>query len=151
MRHGNRWARLLAAMCAMALVLSVISPALAAKYPYDTVSMDDVNMRSRANTTSTILKKIQKGDTVTILGVTGSFYRVEFGRQDRLCHEEVHRRHRSFARSLAQPGAQHAGPAGHLRISYDTTVIDFVKLRKVGRDGGRGHPDHSRRQRGHGV
>ena len=78
MRHGNRWARLLAAVCAMALFLSVISPALAAKYPYDTISMDDVNMRSRANTTSTILKKIQKGDTVTILGVTGSFYRVEF-------------------------------------------------------------------------
>ena len=71
MRHGNRWARLLAAVCAMALFLSVISPALAAKYPYDTISMDDVNMRSRANTTSTILKKIQKGDTVTILGVTG--------------------------------------------------------------------------------
>ena len=44
MRHGNRWARLLAAVCAMALFLSVISPALAAKYPYDTISMDDVNM-----------------------------------------------------------------------------------------------------------
>ena len=61
MRHGNRWARLLAAVCAMALFLSVISPALAAKYPYDTISMDDVNMRSRANTTSTILKKNPEG------------------------------------------------------------------------------------------
>ena len=131
MRHGNRWARLLAAVCAMALFLSVISPALAAKYPYDTISMDDVNMRSRANTTSTILKKIQKGDTVTILGVTGSFYRVEFdGKTGYAMKKYIDGTDPSHDPS-PNPALSMQAPPAISEYPYDTTVIDYVKLRKV--------------------
>ena len=131
MRHGNRWARLLAAMCAMALFLSVISPALAAKYPYDIVSMDDVNMRSRANTTSTILKKIQKGDTVTILGVTGSFYRVEFDGKTGYAMKKYIDGTDPSPDPSPNPALSMQAPLSISEYPYDTTVIDFVKLRKV--------------------
>lgn len=131
MRHGNRWARLLAAVCAMALFLSVISPALAAKYPYDTISMDDVNMRSRANTTSTILKKIQKGDTVTILGVTGSFYRVEFNGKTGYAMKKYIDGTDPSPDPSPDPALSMQAPPAISEYPYDTTVIDYVKLRKV--------------------
>ena len=131
MRHGNRWARLLAAVCAMALFLSVISPALAAKYPYETVSMDDVNMRSRANTTSTILKKIQKGDTVTILGVTGSFYRVEFDGKTGYAMKKYIDGTDPSPDPSPNPALSMQAPPAISEYPYDTTVIDYVKLRKV--------------------
>lgn len=131
MRHGNRWARLLAAVCAMALFLSVISPALAAKYPYDTISMDDVNMRSRANTTSTILKKIQKGDTVTILGVTGSFYRVEFDGKTGYAMKKYIDGTDPSPEPSPNPALSMQAPPAISEYPYDTTVIDYVKLRKV--------------------
>ena len=78
MKHGKLWARILSAVCVLTLILPMISTALAATYPYDVISMDDVNMRSSANTTSTVLKKIKTGDLVSILGATGNFYRVKF-------------------------------------------------------------------------
>ena len=131
MRHGNRWARLLAAVCAMALFLSVISPALAAKYPYDTISMDDVNMRSRANTTSTILKKIQKGDTVTILGVAGSFYRVEFDGKTGYAMKKYIDGTDPSPDPSPNPALSMQAPPAISEYPYDTTVIDYVKLRKV--------------------
>lgn len=131
MRHGNRWARLLAAVCAMALFLSVISPALAAKYPYDTISMDDVNMRSRANTTSTILKKIQKGDTVTILGVTGGFYRVEFDGKTGYAMKKYIDGTDPSPDPSPNPALSMQAPPAISEYPYDTTVIDYVKLRKV--------------------
>ena len=131
MRHGNRWARLLAAVCAMALFLSVISPALAAKYPYDTISMDDVNMRSRANTTSTILKKIQKGDTVTILGVTGNFYRVEFDGKTGYAMKKYIDGTDPSPDPSPNPALSMQAPPAISEYPYDTTVIDYVKLRKV--------------------
>lgn len=136
MRHGNRWARLLAAVCAMALFLSVISPALAAKYPYDTVSMDDVNMRSRANTTSTILKKIQKGDTVTILGVTGSFYRVEFDGKTGYAMKKYIDGTDPSPDPSPNPALSMQAPPAISEYPYDTTVIDYVKLRKVAKTDG---------------
>lgn len=136
MRHGNRWARLLAAVCAMALFLSVISPALAAKYPYDTVSMDDVNMRSRANTTSTIFKKIQKGDTVTILGVTGSFYRVEFDGKTGYAMKKYIDGTDPSPDPSPNPALSMQAPPAISEYPYDTTVIDYVKLRKVAKTDG---------------
>ena len=136
MRHGNRWARLLAAVCAMALFLSVISPALAAKYPYDTVSMDDVNMRSRANTTSIIRKKIQKGDTVTILGVTGSFYRVEFDGKTGYAMKKYIDGTDPSPDPSPNPALSMQAPPAISEYPYDTTVIDYVKLRKVAKTDG---------------
>lgn len=131
MKHGKLWARVLAIVCVLALILPMISTALAASYPYDTTSMDDVNLRSRANTTSTILKKIKAGDAVTILGVSGSFYRVEYDGEtgyamktfidgtDPSADEPF-----DHSRSLQAPPAIYSYP-------YDTVVLQSVKLRKT--------------------
>jgi len=131
MKHGKLWARLLAAVCVLALILPTISTAFAASYPYETVSMDDVNMRKRANTTSLVLEKIKEGDTVTILGVSGDFYRVEFDGQTGYAMKSFidgtdPSADEPFDSSLAvqAPPAIYAYP-------YDTVVLQNVKLRKT--------------------
>lgn len=136
MRHGNHWTRLLAAVCAMALMLSAAVPALAAKYPYDTVSMDDVNMRSRANTTSTILKKISQGDTVTILGATGSFYRVKFDGKTGYAMKKYIDGTDPSPDPSPDPSLSVQAPPAISEYPYDTTVIDYVKLRKTAKTDG---------------
>ena len=47
MKQTKRWMRLLAAVCAVALLLPLFATALAAAYPYDTVSMDAQKNQSR--------------------------------------------------------------------------------------------------------
>ena len=88
-------------------------------------------MRSRANTTSTILKKIQKGDTVTILGVTGSFYRVEFDGKTGYAMKKYIDGTDPSPDPSPNPALSMQAPPAISEYPYDTTVIDYVKLRKV--------------------
>lgn len=113
--------------------------------------MDDVNMRSRANTTSTILKKIQKGDTVTILGVTGSFYRVEFDGKTGYAMKKYIDGTDPSPDPSPNPALSMQAPPGHIRISLRYHGHRLREAAQGRPDGGRGHPDHSRRQRGYGV
>ncbi len=136
MRHGNLWARLLAALCAMALMLAAIAPALAAAYPYDTVSMDDVNMRSRANTTSTILKRIKMGATVTVLGKTGKFYRIKFDGKTGYAMSAYIDGTDPSPDPTPNPALSMQAPPAITEYPYDTTVIDNVKLRKTAKKDG---------------
>lgn len=130
MKHGKLWSRLLAVVCAFALIVPLFTTALAASYPYDTVSMDSVNMRSRANTTSTVLKKIKAGDTVTILGVTGSYYRVKFdGKTGYAKKIFIDGLDPSADEPLDESRTQQAPPAIY-SYPYDTLVLQTVKLRK---------------------
>lgn len=130
MKHGKLWSRLLAAACALALIAPLFTSALAASYPYDTVSMDNVNMRSRANTTSTVLKKIKVGDTVTILGATGSYYRVKFdGKTGYAQKKFIDGLDPSADEPLDESRTQQAAPAIY-SYPYDTLVLQTVKLRK---------------------
>lgn len=131
MKHEKRWLRLLAAVLVLMLVLPTVTSALAASYPYDTISMDDVNLRQRANTTSTVLKKIKSGDAVTILGATGQFYRVEFDDKTGYAMKKYidgtdPSPDAPFdeSRSLQAPPAISTYP-------YDTVVLQHVKLRKT--------------------
>ena len=75
----TRLQRVTAVLCGIALVLSAFTVATAATYPYDVLSADSVNLRKYASSSSVVLAYIQKGDTVTLLGETGSYYRVQFG------------------------------------------------------------------------
>lgn len=130
MKHGKLWSRLLAAVCALALIAPLFAPALAASYPYDTVSMDSVNMRSRANTTSTVLKKIKPGDTVTILGATGSYYHVKFdGKTGYAQKKFIDGLDPSADEPFEESRTQQAPPA-IFSYPYDTLVLQTVKLRK---------------------
>ena len=131
MKHGKFWARLVAVLCVAVLLLSMIPTALAASYPYETVSMDDVNMRSRANTTSTVLKKIKAGDAVTILGKTGDFYRVEFdGEKGYAMKKFIDGTDPSADAPFDESRTMQAPPAIYT-YPYDTIVLQHVKLRKT--------------------
>ncbi|MBO5500718.1 MAG: SH3 domain-containing protein, partial [Clostridia bacterium] len=78
MRLTKSLVRMVAATLLIALMMSVMAPALAASYPYDTVSMDDVNLRKRASSSAVVLGKIKAGDPIRVLGKTGDWYKVEY-------------------------------------------------------------------------
>lgn len=130
MKHGNLWTRLLAAVCAAVLMIAALPSALAVKYPYETISMDDVNLRSRANTTSMVLRKIKAGDTVTILGASGKFYQVEFdGKKGYAMKVYIDGTDPSADKPLDPANARDM-----LTLSsypYDTVVLQSVKMRKT--------------------
>ncbi len=131
MKHGKCWLRLLAAVCVLSLLIPMIPSALAASYPYDTVSMDDVNMRNRASTSSTVIKKIQAGDTVTILGVTGQYYRVKFdGKTGYAMKKYIDGTDPSADAPFDASRSMQAPPAIST-YPYDTVVLQHVKLRKT--------------------
>lgn len=92
--------------------------------------MDDVNMRSRANTTSVVLKKIKAGDTVTILGVTGSFYRVKFEGKTGYAMKKFIDGTDPSPDPTPNPALSMQAPPAITEYPYDTTTIDRVKLRK---------------------
>lgn len=131
MKHKKHWMRFLAVLCALAVMLPVATSALAATYPYDTVSMDDVNLRSRANTTSIVLKKIQAGDTVTILGVTGSFYRVKFDGKTGYAMKKYIDGTDPAPDATINPALTMQAPPAITEYPYDTVVLQRVKLRKT--------------------
>ena len=75
----TRLQRMAAILCGIVLAVSAVASVSAATYPYDVQSADSVNLRKYASSTSTILAYIDKGDTVTLLGESGSYYKVQFG------------------------------------------------------------------------
>ena len=131
MKHGKLWARLLAAVCVLALILPTVSTAFAASYPYETVSMDDVNLRKRANTTSQLLDKIKEGETVTVLGVSGDFYRVKVDGTTGYAMKAFIDGTDPSADKPFDPANAAEAPAGITSYPYDTVVLQNVKLRKT--------------------
>lgn len=71
--------RILAILCGILLAVQPLVVASAATYPYETQSADDVNLRKYASSSSVVLAYIDAGDTVTVLGESGSYYKVQFG------------------------------------------------------------------------
>lgn len=136
MRHGKRLARLLCCMVVVSLLLPLVSAALAASYPYTTVSMDDVNMRSRANTTSVVLKRIKVGDTVTVLGVSGNFYRITFDGKTGYAMKKYIDGTDPSPDPTPNAGYTLQAPPAVTEYPYDTTLIDRVKLRKTAKEDG---------------
>ena len=79
--HGGtdmrtRLQRTISVMVGLVLTVLAFAPATAATYPYDTQSADSVNLRKYASSSSVVLAYIQRGDTVTLLGESGSYYKV---------------------------------------------------------------------------
>ena len=131
MKHGKLWARLLAAVCVLALILPTVSTAFAASYPYDVISMDDVNMRSRANTSSLVLKKIKAGDTVSILGSSGDFYRVKYDGKTGYAMKSFIDGTDPSADEPFDPSRYVQAPPAISTYPYDTVVLQNVKMRKT--------------------
>ena len=75
----TRLQRIVSVMFGIMLAVSAIAPALAVTYPYETQSADSVNVRKSPSSSSVVLAYIESGDIVTILGETGSYYKVQLG------------------------------------------------------------------------
>jgi peptidoglycan hydrolase-like protein with peptidoglycan-binding domain/SH3-like domain-containing protein len=76
----TRLQRILSILLGMILAISSMATVSAAvTYPYDVQSADSVNLRKYASSSSTVLDYIQRGDTLTLLGESGSYYKVQFG------------------------------------------------------------------------
>lgn len=136
MTHQKRGARMLAALLAAALFLPLFSQAFAAAYPYETISMDDVNLRSRASTSSTVLKRIKAGDAVTILGVSGGYYKVQFDGKTGYCVKQYIDGTDPSPDPSPSASLSLAPPPAVTDYPYDTTLTGRVKFRKTASETG---------------
>ena len=126
----RRW---LAFLLAALLAFSTLSTALAAGktfQSYQTTSMSNVNLRKRANGTSTILKRIKVGDTVTVVGKSGNYYQIQFDGKEGYALIKYIDGTDSGADPEPDESLMHAAPLAVTSYPYDTTTLGYVKLRK---------------------
>ncbi|MDD3412353.1 MAG: SH3 domain-containing protein, partial [Eubacteriales bacterium] len=122
--------RFTAWLVCIVLVALTLSPALSAtSYPYDTVSIDSVKLRKTASTSAVVLANISAGDSITVLGTSGKFYKVTYAGMTGYAMK-------SYVDGLASAEstapASTAAPAEAIdSYPYDTTTADRVKLRKT--------------------
>ena len=69
-------------------------------YPFTTVTTDNVNMRRSASSSSVVLERIDKGDSITVLGTSGNYYKVSYNAVS-YTHLDVYKRQ---AQGLWQAG-----------------------------------------------
>lgn len=123
--------KLLTGAVSLAAALSVSVTSLAASYPYKTQLVDNVNMRRNAYSTSTVLERLQKGDTVTILGEAGEYYRISFdGRVGYAMKEFVTGNEETPVEATVAPEKEETTVAQVDGYPYETTTNANVNLRK---------------------
>ncbi len=130
MKLKNLEIRLVAVFMAVMFIVLQMIPALAEKYPYETMCMEAVNLRKNANTTSTVLKRIAAGDTIKILGVSGSFYKAEFDGKTGYAMRIYVDGTAPTPDAPPDPSLTMQAPPSITTYPYDTTLTGFVKLRK---------------------
>lgn len=108
-----------------ALLVAVCSVAFAAEsFPFTTVTNDQVNMRRNASSTSTILERISEGDTITVLGEKGNYYKITYkNRTGYVIKKYV----ATDADVIVTPAPTEVPTASG--YPYDTTTSDSVNLR----------------------
>lgn len=123
----DRFLRTAAVLVALAVALASLVSAAAATYPYDTQAGESVKLRRSASTTAVVLATINAGETVTILGKTGDFYKVQY------------QSYTGYAMVEYIDGASETVTAGTAQdvlsavtsYPYSTTTTSRVKLRKA--------------------
>ena len=74
MRTYSRYLRpAIALLCLLALLACTVEAFAAASYPYATVTTDQVNLRRKASTRSTLMGRLEKDTPVIVTGKSGSF------------------------------------------------------------------------------
>ncbi len=131
MRQGARTSRWVAGLLCVCWLVSIMGVALAVPYPYEAVCGENVNLRKTASASAVILKRLQAGDSVTILGVSGSYYNLKAGGVAGYALKE----YVDGVSPAAEPGPKVASsqpaPAAVDKYPYDTNTIERVKLRKT--------------------
>ncbi|MEA4929390.1 MAG: peptidoglycan-binding protein [Candidatus Limiplasma sp.] len=119
--------RALAMVLALVLTLSLTLGAKAATYPYDTQSGESVKLRKSANTTSVVLANINAGDTVTVLGKSGNFYKIKYNTVTGYAMI----RYIDGADESTIPVTSQDAMTAINSYPYDTSTLARVKLRKT--------------------
>jgi len=125
MRRAQRqsWIHWGSLLVLTALLLLSSAVALAAEsYPFTTVTNDQVNMRRNASSTSVVLERVSKGDTITVLGEKGNYYKISY--KNRTGY--VIKRYVTVPDSAVAP-TQEPTATGY---PYDTVTSDSVNLRE---------------------
>jgi len=97
--------------------------ALAESYPFAAVTNADTNMRRTPNSSqSNVIARIPEGDSITVLGASGNFYRIEYGGQTGYIFKKY-----------AEKATGAAGSTGEFTATgypYQSIARDDVSLRK---------------------
>ncbi len=103
--------------------------ASAATYPYTTQSQENVNLRKSANENATLLARIQKGDTVIVLGESGRFFKVKYNGITGYAVKGYIDGTATAEQGPAPTAAVGAAASALTEYPYYTTVSGSVKLR----------------------
>ena len=124
MRKINRVKGIVMAVLAV-LLLAACSVAMAAEsFPFTTVTNDQVNMRKNASSTSTILERIDEGDSITVVGEKGNYYKITY---NGLTGYVIKKYVTTDADVVVTPAPTQVPTASG--YPYDTTTNDSVNLR----------------------
>lgn len=124
MRRGTL-SRILTVALVVVLALLLCATALADGYPYQTTTNARVNLRRSASSSSSVLVKVPKGDTVTVMGKSGSYYQVVYaGITGYILHGYLN----APAEIIAAPTPSPT-PSTATGYPYLTTTRDSVNLR----------------------
>ncbi len=130
MQRSQSLIRLVAAVLLTVLLFVAVVPAFAASYPYDTVSMDDVNLRKRASGSSVVLARIAVGDPIRVLGKSGAYYKVEYKGQVGYAMCVYVDGLDPSPDPSPDPSIRLDPPSAISTYPYNTTVAGMVKMRK---------------------
>ena len=120
----RRWA---AYALIVMILIGLFSPAaLAEAYPFDTKTIDSVNMRRSPSDESVVLERIDKGTTVTVIGESGAYYEISYKNRTGFAMKEFVTG-QSASQSSVITGATNGTVASY---PYDTTTSAGVNMRK---------------------
>ena len=100
----------------------------AATYPYMSVTNDKVNMRRSANGVSVVLERLEQGESVSVVGESGSYYKVLYNdRTGYILKQYIGDKTSTPAPTATKTTSASSGVNG---FPYQTTTRDKVNLRK---------------------
>ncbi len=136
MRHSARTSRLVAGFLCVLLLASLVEAALSASYPYDTRCLDNVNLRKSASANATVLMRIKAGSSVTVVGVSGQYYKLDAGGMKGYALKKYVDGLSDSPDGMPSVISALPPPGGVSTYPYDTNTIDSVKLRKTAEPSG---------------
>ena len=130
MKYHFSLRRSVALILAVMLLFSTVSLAFAAFEAYQTISMDGVNLRKKASSSSTILKRIKQGDVVTVTGKSGKYYQLQFDGAEGYALIAYVDGTANDKDPEPDGTLMQAAPVSVTSYPYDTVTLGYVKLRK---------------------
>ncbi|MBR3493909.1 MAG: peptidoglycan-binding protein [Clostridia bacterium] len=87
-KKSSVWLRILAGVLLVALLLTATAGLAATRYPYQSVTTDKVNLRKGASSGSDLVRRLEPGTEVTVIGKNGKFYHVQVDGDKGYIHED---------------------------------------------------------------